>query len=47
MDKHTGLMLLLLFVQMVTFIGVWGLMRELRLIGQVAERIRIWTSKRP
>jgi hypothetical protein len=46
MDKNTGFLLLVLFVQMLTFIGVWSLMRELRLIGQVVERIKVWTTKR-
>lgn len=46
MDKYVGLMFLILFAQMVTFIWVWGMARELRLIGQVVERIKVWTSKR-
>lgn len=46
MDRGDGILLLLLFVQLITFIGVWGLIRELRLIGQVVERIKVWTSKR-
>jgi hypothetical protein len=46
MDKHAGLLFLLMFVQLITFIGVWGLMRELRLLSSAIERIRNWTSKR-
>lgn len=40
MDKSGALLLIVLFAQMVTFIGVWGVMREVRLLGQTLERIR-------
>lgn len=40
MSKTYGLVLLLLFVQLITFIGVWGLIREVRLNGQALERIK-------
>jgi hypothetical protein len=46
MDKNTGFLFLVLFVQLITFIGVWGLMRELRLIGDVVERVRKMLAKR-
>lgn len=46
MDKYVGLLFLILFMQLITFTWVWGMARELRLIGSVVERIKVWTSKR-
>ena len=46
MDKYVGLMFLILFAQAVTFVWVWGVARELRLLSSVVERIKVWTTKR-
>lgn len=46
MGNQVGLLLLVLLLQLLTFIAVWNLMRELRLLSSVVERIKVWTSKR-
>lgn len=44
MDK---LMLVVIwFTQALTLFALWCVMRELRLLGGVVERIRNWTTKR-
>lgn len=40
MDKHLGFMILILFVQFLSFVALFGLMHELRLIGSVVEGLR-------
>ena len=46
MGNMLGLMVLLLFLQLLTFIVVWNLTNELRLLSSVVERIKVWTTKR-